>query len=460
MKNGMMDRFSSDFYKIMAENFGDEIFVTNGEGEVIFVNPAAVEVIGRPVYDIVGKHVEELVSENYFKPSVTTEVLKKKKTINMIQTLMDGKTVLVTGVPIFDEEHENIRMVVSTTKDFEALNHLIETIEDQKEEISNLREFTFESENLITADKESEIKKMILKIAPLDMPILIQGETGVGKEVAVKAIHKFGHGKDKPLVKINCATIPENLLESELFGYEQGAFTGAEKGGKKGKVELAKNGTLFLDEIGEMPLPLQVKLLDFLQDGSYMRVGGTKRLTVNTRVITATNRDLKQMCMEGSFRKDLFYRINVLPFVIPPLRERPEDIGALSKHFLSICNSKYRQKKILSDVAKARLKGYSWPGNIRELEHVIEHAYIVSDTDVIEEEDLSLITEQTPEELVSHQAIQVKEFIPLKEAKREVEKQLVTSAYQIYNSTYKVAEVLDVDQSTISKILKRVKEEE
>lgn len=269
-----------------------------------------------------------------------------------------------------------------------------------------------------------------------------------------KALHRFGQGKDKPMIKINCATIPENLIESELFGYEQGAFTGAERGGKKGKVELAEGGTLFLDEIGEMPLSLQVKLLDFLQDGTFTRVGGTKKQKIKTRVITATNRDLQQMCREGTFRTDLYYRINVIPFHIPPLRERPEDIEILAKHFLSKCNSKYKGTKTIDKEAQEALRRHRWPGNVRELEHVIEHAYVLSEEHTITRDDISRLLYDERED-VPELHINDTGLMPLKEAKWQVEKQLVTQAYRQLGSTYKAAEALKVDQSTIVKLLKK-----
>lgn len=456
MDRDISQKYDNNFYKIMAENFGDEIFVTDGAGIVLFVNPAAVEVIGKPLDEIIGRDVRDLEAENFFKPSVTLEVIRQKQTVNIIQTVRGDKPVLVTGVPIFDELHENIKMIISTTKDVVALNELLDTIENQKEEISNLRDITFSGAGLITGDENSEIKKRITKVASLDMPVLINGETGVGKEVVAKAIHIFGPGKDKPFIKINCGTIPENLIESELFGYEKGAFTGAEREGKKGKVELAENGTLFLDEIGEMPLALQVKLLDFLQDGTFARVGGTKRLKVKTRLLTATNRDLTQMCEEGTFRKDLFFRINGIPFSVAPLRERPKDLQALSKYFLTKCNSKYKIKKSFSHEAIELMENYDWPGNVRELEHVIEHAHVMSDGDVISKEDLGFMINDSME---TDTKIIFKEIVPLKEAKLYAEKHLTNRAYEKYANTYKVAEVLGVDQSTVVKLLKKHKPE-
>jgi transcriptional regulator with PAS, ATPase and Fis domain len=455
MEKDIKKRYDKSFYKMMAENFGDEIFVTDGDGMVLFVNLEAAKVIERPVNEIVGRHVTDLVEEGFFRPSSTVEALRQRKTVNIIQELNNGKKVLCTSVPVFDDMQEKIRMVISTTKDVDELQEILDTVKKQNEELENLRDITFEEAGLIAGtDKRNNIRELIARIAPLDIPVLIQGETGVGKEVAARSIHQLSRGKNKPMVKINCGIIPENLIESELFGYEPGAFTGAEKSGKRGKVEMAEGGTLFLDEIGEMPLSLQVKLLDFLQDGSFTRVGGTERHKVSTRVITATNRDLKEMCREGSFRMDLYYRINVVPLNIPPLRERHDDIDALAKHFLTGCNEKYHRRKTFSDKAKEAMHCYDWPGNIREMEHVIEHVYILSFGEIITEKDVNEALYGFNSEK-NNQKVVLKGIIPLKEAKNEIERQLVTQAYSQYGSTYKAAEALQCDQSTVAKILKK-----
>jgi len=451
-------RFEANFYKLMVEHFGDEITVTDGEGVMLFVNQAAVEVIGRPYEEIVGRPVQELVDAGCFKPSSSLEVIKQRKKVDIIQTLSNGNKVICTGVPIWDETGENIRMVISTTKNVTFLNEMFETIDHQNEQLSNLRDITFEDEGFVTgAGDPHGIKNKLYKVAPLNIPILLQGETGVGKEVHAKMIHRIGMGKDKPFVKINCGIIPENLIESELFGYEQGAFTGAEKGGKKGKVELAEGGTLFLDEIGEMPLSLQVKLLDFLQDGTFTKVGGTKKQKVNTRIITATNRNLKEMSEKGEFRKDLYFRINVVPFEIKPLRERPEDLDALCKYFVTQCNSKYNGRKSISEEVYALLHSYSWPGNVRELEHIIEQVYVLSDGNIITAKDfkMAIFDESEDGEIDISNMIKCEGFVPLKAAKWEVEKQLVLKAYDQLKSTYKVADVLQIDQSTVVKLLKK-----
>jgi PAS domain S-box-containing protein len=449
-------KYEADFYKIMADNFGDEIFVTDGQGNTTFVNPAAVEVIGKPVYEIIGRNVKDLVEEGFFEPSVTEEVLRQQKTVSIIQKVRDGKAVLATGVPIFGESRDEITMVISTTKDVDALNQLLGTVESQEEELTNLRDSVFSEEGFISADDTmKEVKNTLVKIADLDMAILVEGETGVGKEVAVRTIHRFGMAKKGPLFKINCGTIPENLIESELFGYEAGAFTGAERTGKKGKVEMADGGTLFLDEVGELPLSLQVKLLDFLQEGTFTRVGGTTPIKINARVIAATNRDLRRMCEEGTFRKDLYYRLSVIPVRIPPLRERPADIDALIRYFISKFNSKYRNHKTASADFYEAARSYEWPGNVRELEHTLERIYVMTESNLVTMEDFEKAIRQEDPDSHRGQSIICMDIMPLKEAKWQVEKQLVRQAYRREGSTYKAAELLKVDQSTVVKLLKK-----
>lgn len=460
LKKIVSGEYDSEFYKIMVEYLGEEIFVADGAGKILFVNPASVKTIGLPVDQIIGLSAQDLVDEGYFSVSSTMEVVRQRKTVNVLQKLKDGRTTLATGVPIFDKEQEEIIMIISTSKDVDAVNEILHTVEKQameieknKAEISNLRESMFEAEGFISSDPiMHELKNTLIRVAPLEVSVLIQGETGVGKEVVARSLHKFSNRSNEPYIKINCGTIPEQLIESELFGYEPGAFTGASIGGKKGKVEMAHMGTLFLDEIGELPLPLQVKLLDFLQDGTFTRIGGTDRLKVNARVVAATNRDLKKMCEEGKFRKDLYYRLNVIPINIPPLRDRIGDIDVLAKYFVSRYNSRHRCHKKMENGLLEILAAYNWPGNVRELENVIERLFVMSEDDTIKRENLICVIgeDREPSNLSNAANISLR---PLKEAKWELEKQLVSKAYQMYRSTYKVAEVLCVDQSTVVKLL-------
>ncbi|MGI6767272.1 MAG: sigma-54 interaction domain-containing protein [Lentihominibacter sp.] len=459
-------RYDNDFYKIMSENFGDEIFVTDGAGIILFINPVSAKDIGSAPEDVIGRFVGDVVEEGMFYPSVTLEVLKNRKPMNIIQTLYDGQKVLCSGIPVFDDDGV-IKMVVSTTKKVDEISALFKKLDDKEVELENLRNIALQDSGFISAVNDPYgISNKIAKLAHLDVPVLIQGETGVGKEVAAKAMHILKYGRSRPIIKINCGTIPENLIESELFGYEAGAFTGANREGKKGKIEMAEGGTLFLDEIGEMPLKMQVKLLDFIQDGTFTRVGGIEEKKVNTRIISATNRNLKKMCENGDFRFDLYFRLNVIPLEIPPLRKRPEDLDAFIIYFLSECNSKYNDKKRLNRKALKLIREHDWPGNVRELHHFIEQVYIMSDDKVITGEDIIAASGINghkdafgPDSEYKCRVI-CDGIMPLREAKRDLERQLVLRAYKECGSTYKAAEALHVDQSTVAKLLKKYTETE
>jgi len=234
----------------------------------------------------------------------------------------------------------------------------------------------------------AELKHRLLKVAKRDFPVLITGETGTGKEVFAKALHMESQRRDKPIISINCAAIPSELLESELFGYEEGAFTGARKGGKMGKFQLAEGGTLFLDEIGDMPLNLQAKLLRVLQEHEIERLGGTRSIPIDVRIVAATRQNLPEMIANGTFREDLYYRLNVIALEMVPLRERKADILLYASNTLDDLNQQYKTNTILSDGAKRRLREYNWPGNVRELINVITSAYASCDTIMIDEIDL------------------------------------------------------------------------
>jgi transcriptional regulator with PAS, ATPase and Fis domain len=332
------------------------------------------------------------------------------------------------------------------------INNLKEALERKDQEINVLREEMFGDLDVVYASETMQgIMETLIKLAPTDLTMLIEGETGVGKEVIARTIYNLSARKGKPFIRINCSNLPETLLESELFGYESGAFTGANKSGKTGKIELANHGTLFIDEIGEIPLPLQVKLLDFLQDQFICRVGGTVKIKIDTRIIVATNRDLQKMVDEGAFRKDLFYRLSVVPIFIPPLRERRDAILPLVESCLRRFNKKYKTNKTVSDKGMQILVNYNWPGNIRELEHVIERLIVINDKNVIDEEQLHDIARSVKEA----GKVICTELIPLKQAKSDLEKLLVERAYNLYKSTYKAANALEIDQSTVVKILKK-----
>jgi transcriptional regulator with PAS, ATPase and Fis domain len=322
-------------------------------------------------------------------------------------------------------------------------------------ELSSLRIAHLKNSEVIYRSKAMEkLLEMVNKVANVESTVLIYGETGVGKEVLAKYIHNISDRSSGPFIKINCGAIPENLLEAELFGYEKGAFTGARSEGKPGLIEIADKGTLLLDEISELPFSLQVKLLRVLQEREFIRVGGIKTINVDVRIIAASNKDLKELVKDGKFRQDLYYRLNVVPVTIPPLRERPEDIPILAHHFLNIYNERYnRSKQLTSEVVEIFIR-YSWPGNVRELENVIERMVVISEDNQITKKDLPGEF-FNKEEMNNSAGVYVSRLMPLKEASALVEYQLIKQAIEEGGSTYKAAEILGVDQSTIIRKLKR-----
>ncbi|MCR6546320.1 sigma 54-interacting transcriptional regulator [Dehalobacterium formicoaceticum] len=449
-----------DEYASVLHHLGEEVLIVDGGGIVLYLNPAAETVNGVKEKDLLGKHVRDLEKENIISTSISLMVYQKKEKVDMMQHLKSGKTVLATAVPTFDEQG-NIKRVICTSKDVDEINSLKSKVENQSREIieknqqiDKMREALFRQTEFVCSHEQlEEIKEKFLKIANTDLTVLIQGESGVGKEVVVRLLHNLSARSKYPLIKINCGLIPENLIESELFGYESGAFTGANKNGKLGKIELAHNSTLFLDEIGEMPLLLQVKLLEFLQDRKITRIGGTKRIEIDTRVIAATNRDLHDMVIKGTFRKDLYYRLNVFPLHIAPLRDRKDDIPVFLEYFLGKFNDKYKFNKKITPEVFEELINYYWPGNVRELEHTVEKAIINSDSDLITKEDFNLLPAVEGE---TRGRVICTGLMPWKSAKRELEVHLVKKAYDLYKSTYKAADALDVSQSTVAKILKNL----
>ena len=455
-----------EFYKRITDHIEEEIFVTDEYGFVQFLNPHAEKVCGVRLSDVIGWHVDDMEKAGIISSSITKEVFRENRTCSRMMELHTGKTVLATGIPLYDKNHR-LTNVLATSKNLEEMRNVLTNLHkltselDRKEsEIKELREHILTRENYVMESPAmQQVEKNILKVAPTDATVLIEGESGAGKEVIADLIYKFSSRKDKPFIKINCAMIPEHLLESEFFGYEPGAFTGANRSGKKGKFELADGGTLFLDELGEMPLPLQAKLLEVLQDKNIVRVGGVERIPVDVRIIAATNRDLREMVRDGLFRRDLFYRINVMTIYLEPLRHRTEDIVPLSNLFLKNCNQRFGMSKVFAPSVLSLFLQYRWPGNVRELMHTIEHLVIVSEKEVISVDDVKLVLGQS--EGGNDVALEVfrdvgpADIPSLKQAKQELELTLVKRAYETYRSSYKVAEVLGLTQAAVMKILKR-----
>jgi PAS domain S-box-containing protein len=386
----------NDVLKRIIDSSYDGIYITDQNGKTLYFNDAFARISGFKREETIGKRVQDLVASNYLPKSCAAEVIKQRKTVSMTIDYYSGVEGMLSGSPVFDEDGKLIRTILNV-RDMTDLNRLNKELKNATALTASyrqqLREVQLEYQrncNVVSRSKTMRnIIDLAIKTSSVDSPVLILGESGVGKDVVAKFIHNIGErAKKGDLIKINCGAIPETLLESELFGYEPGAFTGAKDKGKVGLFELADGGTFFLDEIGDLPLNLQVKLLDVLQEGSIYRIGGTKPIPVNARIIAATNKNLEQMIKQGKFRLDLFYRLNVISMTIPPLRERKEDIVALVEQFLDSLNQKYNSKKFLSPQALDRILQYDWPGNIRELRNIIERLVVTSEDSQITVADL------------------------------------------------------------------------
>lgn len=442
---------SKEEIEAIIDSSFDGIYVTNAKGKTLYINKAYTRITGISSEQVIGKNMKDLVKEKVFDQSVTLMVMERLEPVTIGQKVNTGKIILVTGTPIFKEE--KLFRIVTNVRDITELNELKQEVEEAqklsnyyKEELKRARIQGCEK-YIIRSRKSKELLDLILRLGQVDSTVLIQGESGVGKEIIAELLHGNSVRKDKPLVRINCGAIPESLLESELFGYESGAFTGAKKGGKEGLFEIAQGGTIFLDEIGELPLVLQVKMLRTIQEREITKVGGISPIKVDVRIIAATNRDLWEMVKNKQFRKDLFYRLNVIPINVPPLRERKEEIPALAYHFVDIFNKKYQLNKRLHEESLKNLLEYEWPGNIRELENIIERAIVTSPENVIK--IISFSDNCLEKDEIKKINREMHEPLYLKEAIEEFEKSLIIESLNKHKSTRKTAKALGVSQPTI-----------
>ncbi len=435
----------------------NDVTLTDGKGMVLRVSDSYEEHYGVMKNEIVGKSVFELERQGIFKPSITAIVLKEKRKATIMQKNKAGHSILTTGVPIFDDAG-NIEYVISfnsidiagmTTlqKKYDKLNELLQ---EYNSEINQLRMREINDRELITKSKlMTDIKELVLTIADTSANVLITGETGVGKSMIAKMLHQNSSRVDEPFIEINCGTIPASLIESELFGYERGAFTGANTKGKLGKIELANRGTLFLDEIGELPNNIQIKLLQVIQEKVIMRIGGLSKIDVDFRLIAATNRDLKKDIKENLFREDLYYRLNVIPLHIPPLRERPEDITPLVLSFLERFNKKYKKNISLAPEVFEVLEQQNWPGNIRQVENLVERLVVTQKRNLIKIQDMpDYIDVGSFRKNISLDG-------SLSEMTDAYEKVIFENAFKKYKTSVRVGKALGISQSTAARKLRK-----
>lgn len=452
---------SKDKLEAAIDFSSDGVLISDDQANIIYVNKAYEDTTGLKKKDIMNKNLRDLLNQGFFNQSVTLHVLEHNESISIIHKYISGKTALTTGNPIYDEDR-NIIGVICNTRNITGLinlktelNTTKELTEKYSQEIRMLREMANKHEDFIYKSKVmEETIKLALKVASYDTTVLITGESGTGKEVLAKFIHHESLRKDEAFIKVNCAAIPKNLFESELFGYEEGSFTGASKEGKPGMFELANEGTILLDEIGELPLEVQSKLLRVIQEREVFRIGAEKPTPIDVRILAATNRNLLEEIEEGNFREDLFFRLNVIPIKIPPLRERAEDVVEFIEFFLGNLNRKYKKIVTITDDTVDLLTSYSWPGNVRELENLIEYLFIMTTTDEIDVEQLPtrIITEQIAskfQEGIEDGGSKLKYMTEL------YEKTLIEGTLKNYTSIRQTAKALGVHYSTLSRKIEK-----
>ncbi|SFG37816.1 PAS domain S-box-containing protein [Desulfotomaculum arcticum] len=457
LHNADSNKQLTDELNAIIEYSFDGIYVTDGQGNTLRVNKAHERTTGIKAGEVIGKNMARLVREGYYDQSVTLLVLEKKEPMTIIQEIRKtGKIVLVTGTPIFDENGEVFR-VVTNVRDITELNQLKQQLEEAQlltrhyETQLNRYKIKYGAEHqlIFKSNQMEAVVDLVMRLAQVDTTVLIQGESGVGKELVAELIHRHSHRKDGPFIRINCGAIPEELMESELFGYESGAFTGAKKGGKPGHFEIARNGTIFLDEIGDMPLNLQVKLLRVLQSREIMRVGGIKAVKIDVRIIAATNRNLEKMVQEEKFREDLYYRLNVVPVNVPPLRKRKEDLPPLVAHFMEKYNQRYDMNKRISPRVMELFMHYDWPGNVRELQNLLERVIVITPGEMITAKSLPINLQEPAAGTMRPKIAGGDVLVPLNEAVENLERELITRAFAEFGTTRRVARALGISQPSV-----------
>lgn len=444
-------------FRVVCENLYDGIHITDGEGTVLFINQAYTRTTGIQPAEILGRKVSDIEAEGkLYKGSVTSKVLERRERVNSMATIFKlNKGVLVTGTPVFDDAGK-IKLVVTNTRDFPELKRLEQqllalTEESKKanEELAYLRRQQAGYKTIFYRSQAmASVMELIHTIAPTDVTVLITGESGTGKELVANEIYQCSDRLGKPFIKVNCAAIPAELLESELFGYEDGAFTGAKRAGKAGMFELANTGVILLDEIGDMPLPLQTKLLRVLQQRELIRIGGDKPISLDIRVIASTNKDLREEVRQGRFREDLFYRLNVVPIELKPLRERREDIPYLTEQFCLRFSKKYGKNVQISSDGMELILDYRWPGNIRELENLVERIVVTNPGGLVTRG--SVFNALNPGGSTTHMNHSSEE-LSLRQQVAAFEREIILNTLERTGSMRKAAKVLGVDHSTLVK---------
>ncbi|MEW5921466.1 MAG: sigma 54-interacting transcriptional regulator [Bacillota bacterium] len=446
--------------KTLWEHSNDAFLILDQSATILYANPAIENVSGLGLKQILNKNIRDLLRERLINNSASLEAIKERKTTTKEINTFTGKNIVSTASPVINSIgrlHRVVCNIRTTTllprKKEAAVDFPVEMPVVEELGIPSCKAIRIGYGDFLLVFRSRKMKSLVelaLRLGRVDSTVLIYGETGVGKELIARLIHersqRAGSGN---LVKLNCAAIPGNLIESELFGYEPGAFTGALRSGKAGFIEIAHGGTLFLDEISELPFEMQSKLLTVLQDREVIRVGGRKGKAVDLRIIAATNRDLEQMVKEGSFRKDLFYRLNVIPLKIPPLRERKSDIPALIAYFRKRLGQTYGISKEISPDVVNRLFWYPWPGNVRELESLVERLLIT-----IPQQNITPACLPYPYSTTAANG----GGPSLKQMVEAFELELISEALEQYKTNIEAAEKLGISLSSLSRKIRKLEE--
>ncbi|QCC85265.1 PAS domain S-box protein [Desulfovibrio desulfuricans] len=452
----------ADYVEQLCDTFRDAICVTDKEGIVTLVNKRHAELTGIAREKMIGSRIQDMVQNGIFDVVLNPRIVETGQKVSSVQNLYNGRTLLLDGHPVKDATGQ-VAYVVTVIRDITALTELREEITAQRELLETFQNLSSEgvTGNQYPRVVQSPVMQRLYAeasaIAETDATVLLLGETGVGKDVVARHIHHNSMRSDAPFIKVDCGSIPENLIETELFGYVPGSFSGASKNGKAGLVEAASSGTLFLDEIGELPMTMQSRLLRVLQDWEVLRVGATVPKKVDVRVIAATNKELEREVARGAFRSDLYYRLKVAVLNIPPLRSRRVDILPLAQSFLTFYGKKYRKAVSLSEDAKQVLQNHTWPGNVRELENLVQGLVVTCKHGLVGVRDLAGIRPLPPCESSDGQyALPSIEGRSLKSIMKEVETAVIEKGMQRYGSISELSRQFQMDRSTIFRKVKEI----
>lgn len=451
-----------DYIEQMCDTFQDAICVTDKEGFIVLVNSRYTELTGLAKDEVIGKRVHEMTANGIFDHVLNPSIVRSGEKTASIQQVYNGRILHLDGNPIKDA-NGNVAYVITTIRDSTALAELREVINAQKELLETFQHLKNESTAIQSIQFPRIVQSQPMRrlygeaaaIADTDATVLLLGETGTGKDVMARHIHRLSARSTGPFIKVDCGSIPENLVETELFGYAPGSFSGASKNGKAGLVEAANGGTLFLDEVGELPLAMQSRLLRVLQDREVLRVGATIPKKVDARVLAATNKDLEKEMERGAFRADLYYRLKVAVLTLPPLRERKADILPLAQGFLKFYERKFRKSAKFSEEAEQLLENHDWPGNVRELENLVQGALVTAKQGIIDASSLSGINPPA-----SPKSEPQKAFAPaiegrtFKDIMKDLEIDVLKAGLARYGTMLELAKHFNMDRSTIFRKLK------